>query len=150
VPAITPDSPVASVFGRATKKRDAVTNGLGLETVGDLLATRLSPAWSATQYVPVFNPLMLSGVALAGSIAALYRWKRDAIRALLGAGAGATALLTVLTILITLALRGIAYKPLGAPAILRRNLLVYGVGGVLVPFVGIKLLDVLLVALRLA
>ncbi|MGH3334820.1 MAG: ATP-dependent DNA helicase RecG [Nocardioides sp.] len=36
--AITPDSPVASVFGRATKKRDAVINGLGLETVGDLLA----------------------------------------------------------------------------------------------------------------
>jgi ATP-dependent DNA helicase RecG len=38
VPAITPDSPVASVFGRATKKRDAVINGLGLQTVGDLLA----------------------------------------------------------------------------------------------------------------
>ena len=36
--AITPDSPVASVFGRATKKRDAVINGLGLQTVGDLLA----------------------------------------------------------------------------------------------------------------
>ncbi len=38
MPAITPDSPVASVFGRATKKRDAVINGLGLETVGDLLS----------------------------------------------------------------------------------------------------------------
>jgi ATP-dependent DNA helicase RecG len=38
VPAITPDSPVASVFGRATRKRDAVINGLGLQTVGDLLA----------------------------------------------------------------------------------------------------------------
>jgi K+-transporting ATPase ATPase B chain len=56
----------------------------------------------------------------------------------------------VIIALIPLALRGIAYKPLGAPAILRRNLLVYGVGGVVVPFVGIKLLDVLLVALRLA
>ena len=38
MPAITPDSPVASVFGRATRKRDAVINGLGLQTVGDLLS----------------------------------------------------------------------------------------------------------------
>src|SRR4029453_7722740 len=52
--------------------------------------------------------------------------------------------------LIPLALRGITYKPLGAAAILRRNLLIYGIGGVLVPFVGIKLIDVLLVAMRLA
>jgi K+-transporting ATPase ATPase B chain len=56
----------------------------------------------------------------------------------------------IIIALIPLALRGIAYKPLGAPAILRRNLLIYGVGGVIVPFVGIKLLDVLLVVLRLA
>jgi potassium-transporting ATPase ATP-binding subunit len=52
--------------------------------------------------------------------------------------------------LIPLALRGISYKPLGAAAILRRNLLIYGVGGVLVPFVGIKAIDVLLIALHLA
>ena len=52
--------------------------------------------------------------------------------------------------LIPLALRGIAYKPLGAAAILRRNLLVYGVGGVLVPFVGIKAIDVVLTAIGLA
>ena len=38
MPTITPDSPLASVFGRSTKKRDAVIKGLGLETVGDLLA----------------------------------------------------------------------------------------------------------------
>jgi potassium-transporting ATPase ATP-binding subunit len=56
----------------------------------------------------------------------------------------------VIVALIPLALRGIAYRPLGAAAVLRRNLLLYGVGGVLVPFVGIKLLDLLLVALRLA
>jgi K+-transporting ATPase ATPase B chain len=52
--------------------------------------------------------------------------------------------------LIPLALRGIAYKPLGAAAILRRNLLVYGFGGVIVPFVGIKAIDVVLVAVGLA
>jgi K+-transporting ATPase ATPase B chain len=38
-------------------------------------------------------------------------------------------------------LKGVAYKPIGASALLRRNLLIYGLGGVLVPFVGIKLID---------
>jgi len=52
--------------------------------------------------------------------------------------------------LIPLALRGISYKPLGAAAILRRNLLVYGLGGVLLPFIGIKAIDVMLVAVGLA
>jgi K+-transporting ATPase ATPase B chain len=56
----------------------------------------------------------------------------------------------IIIALIPLALRGIAYKPLGAAAILRRNLLLYGVGGVILPFVGIKALDVLIVALGLA
>jgi K+-transporting ATPase ATPase B chain len=56
----------------------------------------------------------------------------------------------VIIALIPLALRGIAYRPLGAAAILRRNMLIYGVGGVLVPFVGIKAIDVLLVAVGLA
>jgi potassium-transporting ATPase ATP-binding subunit len=55
----------------------------------------------------------------------------------------------VIVALIPLALRGIAYRPLGAAALLRRNLLIYGVGGVAFPFVGIKALDLLLVALRL-
>jgi K+-transporting ATPase ATPase B chain len=52
--------------------------------------------------------------------------------------------------LIPLALKGIAYKPLGAAAILRRNLLIYGLGGVVLPFVGIKAIDVVLVAIGLA
>ena len=49
--------------------------------------------------------------------------------------------------LIPLALRGVRYRPVGAAAILRRNMLVYGVGGIILPFVGIKLIDVILVAL---
>ena len=49
----------------------------------------------------------------------------------------------IIPLLIPLALRGVAYKPIGASALLRRNLLIYGVGGVLVPFVGIKLIDLL-------
>ena len=52
--------------------------------------------------------------------------------------------------LIPLALRGIAYKPMGAAAILRRNLLIYGLGGVVLPFVGIKAIDIALVAIGLA
>ena len=56
----------------------------------------------------------------------------------------------IIIALIPLALRGVRYRPIGAAALLRRNLLVYGVGGVVVPFVGIKLIDLLLVALRLA
>jgi K+-transporting ATPase ATPase B chain len=56
----------------------------------------------------------------------------------------------IIIALIPLALRGIKYRPLGAAAILRQNLLIYGLGGVILPFIGIKILDVLLVALRLA
>jgi K+-transporting ATPase ATPase B chain len=56
----------------------------------------------------------------------------------------------VIIALIPLALRGVTYRPQGAAAVLRRNLLIYGVGGVVIPFVGIKLLDMLLVLLRLA
>jgi K+-transporting ATPase ATPase B chain len=55
----------------------------------------------------------------------------------------------IIVSLIPLALRGVSYRPLGAGRILRRNLMLYGVGGVLVPFVGIKAIDLLLVALHL-
>jgi len=50
----------------------------------------------------------------------------------------------VIILLIPLALRGVRYRPLGAEALLRRSLLLYGVGGVVAPFVGIKLIDVAL------
>ena len=55
----------------------------------------------------------------------------------------------IIIALIPLALRGVNYRPIGAAAILRRNLLIYGVGGIVVPFAGIKLIDVILVLLRL-
>jgi len=50
----------------------------------------------------------------------------------------------IIPILIPLALRGVAYKPIGASALLRRNLLIYGLGGIIVPFIGIKAIDMLL------
>jgi len=55
----------------------------------------------------------------------------------------------IIIILIPLALRGIRYQPIGAALLLRQHLLVYGLGGILVPFVGIKLIDLLLVVLHL-
>ncbi|MBS1663511.1 MAG: potassium-transporting ATPase subunit KdpB [Bacteroidetes bacterium] len=50
----------------------------------------------------------------------------------------------IIPFLIPLALKGVAYKPIGASALLRRNLLIYGIGGIVVPFIGIKLIDMLL------
>jgi K+-transporting ATPase ATPase B chain len=49
----------------------------------------------------------------------------------------------IIPLLIPLALKGVAYKPIGASALLRRNLLVYGLGGILVPFIGIKIIDLM-------
>jgi len=56
----------------------------------------------------------------------------------------------VIVALVPLALRGVRYRPEGAAALLRRNLLIYGVGGIVVPFLGIKAIDVVVTALRLA
>jgi len=56
----------------------------------------------------------------------------------------------IIVVLIPLALKGVAYRPIGAAAILRRNLLLYGVGGIIVPFVGIKLIDMLVTSIGLA
>ena len=50
----------------------------------------------------------------------------------------------IIVALIPVALRGVRYRPAGAAALLRRNLLIYGVGGVIAPFIGIKLIDILL------
>ena len=55
----------------------------------------------------------------------------------------------IIVALIPLALRGVKFRPTGALAILRRNLLVYGLGGIVIPFVGIKLIDVIIVTLKL-
>jgi potassium-transporting ATPase ATP-binding subunit len=56
----------------------------------------------------------------------------------------------IIVALIPLALKGVKYRPIGAPAILRRNLLIYGLGGIIVPFVGIKLIDMIVTAIGLA
>jgi K+-transporting ATPase ATPase B chain len=56
----------------------------------------------------------------------------------------------IIVALIPLSLKGVRYRAIGAAALLRRHLWIYGVGGVIIPFIGIKLIDMILVALRLA
>ena len=56
----------------------------------------------------------------------------------------------IIVALIPLALRGVKYRPMAAAALLRNNLLIYGVGGIIIPFIGIKLIDVLITSIRLA
>ena len=55
----------------------------------------------------------------------------------------------IIVVLIPLALRGVTYRPLGAAALLQRNLWIYGFGGIIVPFIGIKLIDLLITAVHL-
>jgi K+-transporting ATPase ATPase B chain len=55
----------------------------------------------------------------------------------------------IIVLLIPLALRGVAFRPAGAANILRRNLLIFGIGGVIVPFIGIKAIDMLITFLGL-
>jgi K+-transporting ATPase ATPase B chain len=56
----------------------------------------------------------------------------------------------IIVALIPLALRGVTYRPMSAAALLQRNLVVYGAGGIIAPFIGIKLIDMLITALHLA
>ncbi len=56
----------------------------------------------------------------------------------------------IIVALVPLALRGVSYRAMSADALLRRNLLIYGVGGIIAPFIGIKIVDVIITALRLA
>jgi len=56
----------------------------------------------------------------------------------------------IIIALIPLALRGVKYRPMGAAALLRRNLWIYGVGGVIIPFIGIKAIDIIITRIGLA
>lgn len=55
----------------------------------------------------------------------------------------------IIIMLIPLALRGVTYRPLGAAAVLRRNLVIYGLGGLIAPFIGIKIIDLMIHWLRI-
>ena len=91
------------------------------------------PAAFATTY-PVLNKLNIMGLATPNS-AILSAVMFNAL---------------VIIALVPLALRGVKYRPVDAATLLRDNLLLYGLGGLVIPFIGIKLIDVALVALGLA
>jgi K+-transporting ATPase ATPase B chain len=55
----------------------------------------------------------------------------------------------IIVVLIPLALKGVRYRAVGAAALLRRNLLIYGLGGIILPFIGIKLIDMILSVMHL-
>jgi K+-transporting ATPase ATPase B chain len=56
----------------------------------------------------------------------------------------------IIVALIPLALKGVRYRPIGAAALLRRNLLIYGAGGIVIPFIGIKAIDIIITTVHLA
>jgi potassium-transporting ATPase ATP-binding subunit len=56
----------------------------------------------------------------------------------------------IIVALIPLALRGVRYRPIGAAALLQQNLLIYGIGGIINPFAGIKVIDIIITAIHLA
>jgi K+-transporting ATPase ATPase B chain len=118
-----------------------------LMTRGSL--TTFSVANDVAKYFAIlpalFSALYISKGAAQGPLAALN---------IMGLHSPQSAILSavifnaiIIIMLIPLALRGVKYAPVGAGALLRRNLLIYGLGGVVAPFVGIKLLDLLVVAL---
>jgi K+-transporting ATPase ATPase B chain len=125
-----------------------------LMTRGSL--TTFSVANDVAKYFSIL-PAMLTGIAAfqiaKGTPSSSYFWALN----LMKLGTPGSAILSavifnalVIIALIPLALRGVSYRPLGAEALLRRNLLVYGVGGVVVPFVAIKAIDLVVNALHLA
>jgi len=96
----------------------------------------------------LFGTLYLSAGAEAGPLAALNVMRLHSPESAILSAVIFNALIIVA--LIPLSLRGIAYRAVGAAQVLRRNVLIYGVGGLVAPFAGIKLIDLALVALHLA
>ena len=121
-----------------------------LMTRGSL--TTFSVANDVAKYFAIlpalFSGLYLAGGAKFGPLGALNIMDLHSPQSAILAAVIFNAIIIIA--LIPLALRGVKYAPVGAGQLLRRNLLIYGVGGVIAPFVGIKLIDMLVVALGLA
>ena len=109
--------------------------------------TTFSIANDVAKYFAILPAVFVAVYGTKGALAPLNVMRLHSLESAILASIVFNALIIIA--LVPLALRGVSYRPAPAGAVLRRNLLVYGVGGLLVPFAGIKLLDVLLVALRL-
>ena len=101
--------------------------------------TTLSIANDVAKYFAIVPALFMTSVPVLGALN------------IMGLNSPESAILSavifnaiIIPLLIPLALRGVKYKPIGASALLRRNLLIYGLGGVIAPFVGIKLIDMVI------
>jgi K+-transporting ATPase ATPase B chain len=108
--------------------------------------TTFSIANDVAKYFAILPAIFVATYAAHGST----KGPLDALN-VMGLGTPRSAIISaivfnalVIPLLVPLALRGVRYRPVGATALLRRNLLVYGLGGLIAPFVGIKLLDLLI------
>ncbi len=114
--------------------------------------TTFSIANDVAKYFAIIPAMFASLYALAGSkegpLSALNIMRLETPESAILSAVIFNALIIIA--LVPLALRGIKYRPLGAAAVLRRNILVYGVGGVIIPFIGIKIIDVIITAVGLA
>jgi potassium-transporting ATPase ATP-binding subunit len=96
----------------------------------------------------LFGTLYAAGAGAAGPLAALNIMALSSPQSAILSATIFNALIIIA--LVPLALRGVSYKPMGAGAVLQRNLLIYGLGGLIVPFIGIKLIDLIITAIGLA
>ncbi len=96
----------------------------------------------------IFTAAYVSDGGSAGALNALNVMRLDSPQSAILSAIIFNALIIV--ILIPLALRGVAYRPMSASALLRRNLLIYGLGGLVAPFIGIKLIDLILTAVGIS
>ncbi|HEX4623332.1 MAG TPA: potassium-transporting ATPase subunit B, partial [Solirubrobacteraceae bacterium] len=108
--------------------------------------TTFSIANDVAKYFAILPAIFVATYALAGD-------KTGPLNALniMSLGTPESAILSaivfnalIIPLLVPLALRGVRYRPIGASALLRRNMLIYGLGGLIVPFVGIKLIDLVI------
>jgi len=113
--------------------------------------TTFSIANDVAKYFAIIPAMFASLYALAGSkegpLSALNIMRLETPESAILSAVIFNALIIIA--LVPLALRGIQYRPLGAAAVLRRNMLIYGVGGVIVPFLGIKIIDVVITTIGL-
>ncbi|MBC7841518.1 MAG: potassium-transporting ATPase subunit KdpB [Gemmatimonadaceae bacterium] len=116
-----------------------------LMTRGSL--TTFSIANDVAKYFAIIPAIFISIYGVKGALSSLNVMQLYSPESAILASVIFNALIIVA--LIPLALRGVKYRPAPASVVLRRNLLVYGVGGLIVPFIGIKVIDLLLVTLRL-
>jgi K+-transporting ATPase ATPase B chain len=95
----------------------------------------------------MFSTLYAATGSKSGSLAALNVMRLETPESAILSAVIFNALIIIF--LIPLALKGVRYRPLGAAVLLRNNLLIYGLGGMIVPFIGIKIIDLILSASRL-